>query len=89
MTRKWIAEEWETFKLIIPPGASEIQVNEMRKSFFAGAGALFSLVTNVSSGDEVSEGDLQKMTDIEHELREFLNEIRAAAGGTKVRMGSA
>jgi hypothetical protein len=87
--RRWIREQWETYRLIIPRDASKAQLIETRRAFYAGAGALFELVTNLSEGSEPQASDLQKMSDIQKELHDFLDEHRAEHGGETVRMGNA
>lgn len=56
----------------IPLDAPDIQVNEMRMAFMAGAQHLFaSIMTILDPGDEPSAKDLQRMDLIDKELRAF------------------
>lgn len=78
---KYIAKQWDSFlEKVVPKNAHITQVTETRKAFYAGAGALFYELLSVSSLEkgsiEPTEADLQKMSDIEVELQEFLEEIR-------------
>lgn len=68
----------------IPPNASDIQVREMRKAFFAGAQHLFaSIMSILDPGSEPTEKDLQRMTLIHEELAAFVKELRAEVMGAK------
>lgn len=64
---------------VIPPDAPEVQVTESRRAFYAGAGALFSLLLVVlDPGEEPTEHDLDRVTGLYDELKEF---NRAVARG--------
>jgi hypothetical protein len=74
---------WAGFaKMVLPPDAPEIQRNEMRKAFFAGAMHLWRSVMTVldpGPGTEPTERDLRRMSQIEVELDRFEKIIRAEA----------
>lgn len=60
---------WAGLQLHTLQGASEVQILEMRKAFFAGAQHLFaSIMSILDSGSEATEKDLQRMTLIDAEL---------------------
>lgn len=47
------AKVWETFeRKVIPPGASRIQRQEMRRAFYAGAAGMFGLIAQIDEEDE-------------------------------------
>lgn len=64
---------WESLRAAVVPGdAPEAQIQEMRKCFYAGAHHLFHYIMKVMEpGAEVTEKDLEVMSDIDIELREF------------------
>lgn len=62
---------------VLPPNCSEVQITEMRKAFFAGAQHLFaSLMGILEPGSEPTEKDLNRMSLIDTELRDFVNELK-------------
>lgn len=59
-----------TISAIAPP----VQVEEMRNAFFAGAQHLFSSIMSVLDiGEEPTENDLNRLTLINEELKNFIN----------------
>lgn len=60
----------------IPADASQIQLDEMRNAFFAGAQHLFGTIMTVLDPEaEPTENDLRRMDLIDKELREFIGEF--------------
>lgn len=60
------------------PGTPEIQVQEMRRAFYAGAAHLLGSVMRVlDPGSEPTERDLFQMQAIQNELDHFMSEVRA------------
>lgn len=82
---KIIQGGWLGYRLcVMPQTASEIQVSETRKAFFAGAQHLFaSIMSILDPGSEPTEKDLQRMTLIHTELEAFEKELRAQVLGAK------
>jgi hypothetical protein len=74
---KIIEAGWLGLKhLAIPPDAPAIQLEEMRNAFFAGAHHVFnSIIVFLSTGEEVTEADLTRMSNINDELQAFLIEF--------------
>jgi hypothetical protein len=69
----FVALRWK----VIPRDAPEVQVEEMRKAFFAGAQHLFaSIMTILEPGEEPTENDLHRLTLISEELEEFVRELK-------------
>lgn len=67
--------------MAIPATASDIQVSEMRKAFFAGAQHLYaSIMSILEPGAEPTEKDMKRMELIDAELRAFVEEIKASIG---------
>lgn len=60
----------------LPTNASELQRNEMKKAFFAGAQHLFSCIMNaLEDGQDATENDLRRMSLIADELNAFGAEL--------------
>lgn len=80
---KIIEGGWLGFRLaVLPDNASPVQVNEMRKAFFAGSLHLFSSIMSIlDPGAEPTEKDLQRMDLIHRELMEFEDQLRAQVTG--------
>jgi hypothetical protein len=79
---KTMAEMWDGFaEAVIPfaaPGTT--QHEEMRKAFYGGALCLFNwFMVQMDEGSEPTDGDLDRVSVIEAEIREFL----MAAGGER------
>lgn len=68
-----LAELWESYAArVLPQNASAIQVQECRRAFYAGAGALLAAIASVlGPGDEPTEDDLRAITAIQVELNAF------------------
>jgi hypothetical protein len=78
---------WIIFKgMTIPPGASEIQIREMRLAFMAGAQHLFASIIGVlDPGEEPTDADLRRMDLIDRELDAFRKELELRYRPTKGR----
>ncbi len=62
----------------IDPTSPDVQVNEMRMAFFAGAQHVFStLMITLDEGEEPTERDLNRMSLIEAELQKFIQEFES------------
>lgn len=62
----------------LPPEAPAIQIQEMRKAFFAGAQHLFgSIMSILEPGTEPTEKDMQRITLINRELETFVKQMKA------------
>lgn len=76
---KIIEAGWLSFKhCVIVPEASTVQLEDMRRAFFAGAqhlwGSIFSIL---DEDDDVSANDENRMSLINKELGDFIKEIEA------------
>jgi hypothetical protein len=67
---------WQTLKIMsVAPNAPQIQIDEMRNAFFAGAQHLFaSLMGLLDPGSEPTETEIRRMDAIAGELENFYNE---------------
>jgi hypothetical protein len=60
----------------IPLDAPQIQIEEMRNAFFAGAQHLFSCITDILEPDaEPTDKDIKRMDLIDQELRAFIRDF--------------
>lgn len=79
---KRLEHEWLTYEraVLIPAGAGAVQTQETRRGFYAGAAALYGILTGQVSGghpDTVTQEDMQLMQDIANELKEHRELVRA------------
>jgi hypothetical protein len=74
---KLIEAGWIGLQLAaVPPDAPQLQINEMRMAFMAGAQHLFaSILTILDPGAEPSDADMRRMDLISKELEAFRNEL--------------
>lgn len=65
---------WLSLRLAsMAPDAPQLQIDEMRNSFFAGAQHLFGSIMNMlEPGSEPTDADLRRMDLIHHELQAFI-----------------
>jgi len=75
---KIVESGWVSLKMqVIPENAPQVQLEEMRMSFFAGAQHLFGSIMSVLDEDaEPTEADLERMSKINDELDEFLTQFK-------------
>lgn len=71
--REHVEALWALYRdHVVPDGADMTQLAETRRAFFAGAVGVFKLLTEaVSSGDDVTDADLNLMAELEAELLRF------------------
>lgn len=71
---KLIEVGWIGLRLAaIPIDAPQLQIDEMRNAFFAGAQHLFGSIMGIlDPGAEPTDADLNRLTLIDKELRDFL-----------------
>jgi hypothetical protein len=76
---KLIEGGWQVMRaVVVPPTASAVQLDEMRKAYFSGAQQLFASIMSLL-GDESGEptpDDLRRMELIQKELDGFVEEMR-------------
>lgn len=73
-----LAIEWQVFyRKVLPDGASDVQTQEMRRAFYAGAeAAVFRvLMQSFSPGDEAKETDIVIMQNLADELAQFAQDV--------------
>lgn len=79
---KIIEAGWKSMRIMaIPRNASDVQLREMRKAFFAGAQHLFaSILCILDPGSEATEKDMERMHLIDKELKEFVAILKEQMG---------
>ena len=79
---KLIEAGWVGLRLAaIPVDAPQVQLDEMRIAFFAGAQHLFaSIVAMMDPGAEPTEADLARMDQIKDELDSFIRVFKGKIG---------
>lgn len=75
---KLIEAGWISLRIVaIPPGAPQIQIDEMRNAFMAGAQHLWASINQfLDSGDEATAADERRMRLIQAELDAFAKELQ-------------
>jgi N-acyl-D-aspartate/D-glutamate deacylase len=70
---KRLEPEWLSYRTeVVPDSAGAVQVEECRRSFYAGAAALHNIVmTMLDAGAEPTDADIAKMQDLNEELEAF------------------
>lgn len=73
---------WVSYlRLVMPAGASAVQIEETRRGFYAGAQHLFgSIMQTLEEGSEPTENDLKRMDHIHAELDTFAQSFRIGVG---------
>jgi len=63
-------------RIAVPPDAPEIQINEMRMAFMAGAQHVFaSMMSFMDPGEEPTERDMMRVEQLHNELDAFRKEM--------------
>lgn len=75
---------WLSYKLmVLPEDASEVQRDETRKAFFAGAQHLYASVMGMlEPGAEPTMNDLRRMAAVDAELNQFVEQLKAQMAGS-------
>lgn len=70
---------WRSYaEQVLPFGASDVQRQESRRAFYAGAQSLFGgILTMLDPGEEPTDADLAKMDAVQAELSQFADDIQA------------
>lgn len=78
---------WQALRItVLPPNASQIQLEEMRVAFFAGAQHLFAtIMRTLDPGTDPTAADLNRIELIDKELHDWVDEIKLRGTATKGR----
>lgn len=73
-----LAAQWASYeRLVIPATAGDLQRQETRRAFYAGAQDLFELLQHgVSAGPEFTAEDERLLEAVDAELRQFVLEVK-------------
>ena len=74
-----IANAWASYReRVMHPDSSVLQVQECRRSFYAGAATLLdSILGGLDGGSEPTDADMERMDQIHSELKQFLQDVVA------------
>lgn len=74
---KYIERGWQRYRdLVIPADAPDVQIQECRQAYYAGAAVLMeSIMATLDPGSEPTDADLERMNSIQAELDEFGQQI--------------
>ena len=77
MTNGRIAKVWAQFHEKLLVGAGPVQIQEMRRAFYAGAEIMLNtILRGLSPGTEAEDTDLKMMDELHQELVEFVEDIK-------------
>jgi hypothetical protein len=77
MGRKYIEEKWLSFRgACVSKDASESQVDQSKKIFYAGSLVMFNAVAMEMGEAGKEEADIQKLNDIAAELDLFTQDVK-------------
>jgi hypothetical protein len=84
---KLIEAAWESYvRHVLPASAGQVQRDETRKAFYAGAAVLFHTVLRaLDEGSDATENDLKLMDDISSEIDAFGAELDVAVLGVPAK----
>jgi hypothetical protein len=73
-----VASQWESFAaLVLPADAGDVQRQETRRAFYAGAQALLGLMMHgLEATDEVTDDDVASLTRLQEELAAFVRDVK-------------
>lgn len=77
-----VQEQWLFFReAALPANASSVQLQEMRRSFYAGAEALLNriILPLLTPGTEAEDADLEMLDDIQREFADFARRVKAGS----------
>lgn len=67
-----IGDQWSSYqKQVLPLGASEVQINECRMAFYAGAFAMMQVFTSIGEPDVSEEAGMALIESFNQEFAEY------------------
>lgn len=78
MSLNTVAQQYESLlKAAMPPGASEVQLRESKRMFFAGAGAVLNMMIHTIAAPTMSEtAGVQMIDGLHKEVAAFMREVQ-------------
>lgn len=88
---KVIEAGWISYwKMVVPPDAGRVQIEECKLAFMAGAQHLFDTINSVlEEGEDATEADVHRMRMIASELIEWRERVTARVALSRPTEGSA
>ena len=80
MTEKKIIDTaWRSYaEQIIPVNAPDVQRQELRRAFYAGAASMFGgIMAMLEPGTEPTDADLENMNALQGELDQYVRDLKA------------
>jgi hypothetical protein len=75
--RMYLLEEWNNYATFLVPNAPKNQLVDMRRAFMSGAAAFYKIqMCSLSSGDKITEDDMQIMRSLDRELQSFYKDVK-------------
>lgn len=69
-----VFQEWKSYRQrVIPATCSAVQDEESRRAFYAGAFAMFTLITTLNEGSE--DADVARLQGLRNEVMEFVAKV--------------
>ncbi len=74
---KPINEAWETYRDgVLPKESLQVQIDECRKAFYAGAFSHHAITTGIGEPDVSEEHGMKLLSAVDEEIREFVQSIQ-------------
>lgn len=72
-----LASQWDLFRTtVIPHDASPVQLQEMRRAFYAGCASLFDIQMQMTAPGKTEEDGMDVMSRIQEELMQFGRDLQ-------------
>ena len=85
MEKSTIHDFWEAYrKIVLPPNASLLQVNECQMAFFGGATAALGVMLRIGEENISEVAAARKLQDLVDEAKEFKVLVEARASRYKI-----
>lgn len=78
MTNRTISSEWDKFvTLVVPPNASQLQLRETRRAFYAGVEAALRLQFDIGDASVSEDQGIAMIEGWHAEIRQFAADLKA------------
>jgi hypothetical protein len=72
------AQKWESYlREVIPAAAPDVQIQECRRAFYAGAQGMFTAMYHVSTDDISEDQGAEHLEELNQELQAFATDVAA------------
>lgn len=70
---KKLQQGWQSFSdMVMPKNAPPVQVKEMRRAFYAGAGIMLNITKQLGDEEISEDAGVRALEGLEQEIKEFL-----------------